>query len=71
MTRRDFGSVRKLPSGSFQARYTDRNGKTRSRSFATRKAAREHLAAACADLSRGRWQDPALARRRFGEYAEE
>jgi hypothetical protein len=69
MTRRDFGSVRRLPSGSFQARYTDRNGRTRSRTFATRNAAREHLAAACADLSRGRWQDSVLAQRRFGEYA--
>ena len=71
MTRRDFGNVRRLETGRFQARYVDRNGTTRTRSFDTKKQAAEHLAEARADLKRGRWQDPAIARRRFGEYAEE
>ncbi|MBA3631068.1 MAG: hypothetical protein H0W55_15605 [Actinobacteria bacterium] len=71
MTRRDFGNVRRLESGRFQARYVDRNGKTRTVSFDSKKEAAEHLAEARADLKRGRWQDPSIARRRFGEYAQE
>ena len=71
MNRRDFGNVRRLPSGRYQARYVDRNGRSQVRTFETKKQAAEHLAEARADLSRGRWQDPTIARRRFGEYAEE
>ena len=63
--------MRVLASGRFQARYVDRNGRTRSRSFDTRREAAEHLAEARTDLKRGRWLDPAIAGRRFGEYAEE
>lgn len=61
------------PAGDrrFQARYVDRNGKTRTISFDSKKEASEHLAEARADLKRGRWQDPKIARRRFGEYANE
>lgn len=71
MNRREFGNVRRLESGSFQARYTDLNGTTHARTFPTRRLASEHLAEARADLARGRWQDPSLARRRFGPYATE
>ena len=71
MNRRDFGNVRRLPSGRHQARYVDRNGRSQVRTFETKRQAAEHLAEARADLSRGRWQDPTIARRRFGEYAEE
>jgi integrase len=69
MSRREFGSVRQLPSKRWQARYTDRNGITRARSFVARKDAVQHLAEAQADLARGRWMDPALVKRKFGEYA--
>ena len=71
MSRRDFGSIRQVRSGRFQARYVDRNGRTRTASFDTKRLAVEHLAEVRADLKRGRWQDPTLARRRFGEYAQE
>ncbi len=71
MTRRDFGSVRRLESGRFQARYVDRNGRTRTTSFDTKRQAVEHLAEVRADLKRGGWQDPTIARCRFGEYAQE
>ena len=71
MSRRDFGSIRQVRSGRFQARYVDRNGRTRTATFDTKKQAAEHLAEVRADLKRGRWQDPTLARRRFGEYAQE
>lgn len=37
MTRRDFGNVRRLGSGRYQARYTNRNGATRARTFETKK----------------------------------
>ena len=71
MSRRDFGSLRQVRSGRFQARYVDRNGRTRTATFDTKKQAAEHLAEVRADLKRGRWQDPTIARRRFGEYAQE
>ncbi len=71
MTRRDFGSVRRLESGRFQARYVDRNGRTRATSFDTKRQAVEHLTEVRADLKRGGWQDPTIARCRFGEYAQE
>jgi integrase len=71
VNRRDFGTIRPLPSGSFQARYTDRNGRTQARSFDTRRKAAEHLAEAQSDLSRGRWQDPTQARRKLADYGQE
>lgn len=71
MSRRDFGSIRQKDSGRFQARYVDRNGVTRTRTFDTRREAGEHLAEVRADLKRRTWQDPTLGRRRLEAYAEE
>jgi integrase len=71
MTRREFGSVRQVTPRRWQARYTDRNNKTRTRNFGSRKDAAQHLAEVQADLARGHWTDPALAKRKFGDYATE
>ncbi|MEO6205631.1 MAG: site-specific integrase [Mycobacteriales bacterium] len=71
MSRREFGSVRQVSARRWQARYTDRNGRTRSRMLASRKEALQHLAEVQADLARGRWSDHELAQVRFGPYAQE
>jgi integrase len=61
MTRNQFGSVRKLPSGRFQARYIDASGAritartidNKALTFATEKQARIYLVHLQSDLERG------------------
>lgn len=71
MTRRraDFGTLRKLNSGRWQARYTDRSGVRRSRTFPTRGDASRFLAGTRADLDRGTWVDPTRGRGPLADYA--
>src|SRR4051794_22343052 len=71
MTRREFGNVRQVSPRRWQARYTDRGGASRSRTFPTRQAAVQHLAEVRADLARGQWLDPSLGQRKFCDYATE
>jgi integrase len=69
---RSFGTVRKLPSGRWQARYYDQTGvrHTAPRTFPTRGDANRFLAQAEADLLRGAWADPRLARTTFGDWVD-
>ncbi|MGH9137381.1 MAG: site-specific integrase, partial [Acidimicrobiales bacterium] len=69
--RRHFGSVRKLPSGRFQARYHDATGRrhTAPSTFASKGAAQRWLASVETDLTRGDWCDPALGRITVAEWA--
>lgn len=63
MPRSQFGTVRKLPSGRFQARYTGPDDVRRTvGSFETKKAAREALAALQADIATqgDSWKAPGL-----------
>jgi integrase len=71
MSRRRFGSVRRLPSGRWQARYRTNDGRqhTAPETFATKTAATRHLAQVETDLSRGQWSDPRLGRTTFREWA--
>jgi integrase len=71
MSRRRFGSVRRLPSGRWQARYrtTDGHQHTAPETFATKADATRHLAQVETDLSRGQWSDPRLGRTSFAEWA--
>src|SRR4051812_21518912 len=69
MRRRDFGSVRTLPSGRVQARYTDPGGRMRAATFATKREASRWLAEAAVELGRGTWRDPDAGRVSFREYA--
>lgn len=66
-----WGSVRKLPSGRYQARYTV-NGRAHSAptTFATKREADAFLAGVRADLGRGRWMDPSAAAVPLRAYAE-
>jgi integrase len=69
--RRDFGSVRRLPSGRWQARWRDGAGSARSRAFATRGDASRHLARVRTEIDRGEWFDPDAGRQLLRAYAEE
>jgi integrase len=71
MSRRRFGSVRRLPSGRWQARYRTNDGRqhTAPETFATKTEATRHLAQVETDLSRGQWSDPRLGRTTFTEWA--
>lgn len=70
-SRATFGSVRKLPSGRYQARYSDAklNRYTAPQTFATNRQAQDWLATVRADLVRGTWRAPELGTVTVGEYA--
>jgi integrase len=69
--RRRFGSVRKLPSGRYQASFIGPSGKrqTAPDTFRTKAEAGRWLAEAETDLARGTWVDERLGRETFGNYA--
>jgi integrase len=63
------GSVRKDSRGvGWQARYRDRSGRQRTRNFSSKIEARAFLGMVEADLARGIWTDPSLAKVRFSTY---
>jgi integrase len=70
--RRRTGSVRRLSSGRWQARYWDATGNrvAAPKTFATKGDARRWLAAVETDMSRGEWQDPRLGDVPFAEWAD-
>lgn len=73
-SRRQFGRVRKLPSGRYQARYLDpRNNKDTPApsTFATKSEATRWLATVEADLSRGELLDQRQAKRSFSDWSQE
>jgi integrase len=64
--------VRRARSGTgWEARYRDPMGKERGRTFSTKREAELFLARQSADIQRGDYLDPRLARTTFGEWAEE
>jgi integrase len=69
---RSFGTARRLPSGRWQVRYYDQAGvrHTAPRTFLSKVDANRYLAQVEADLLRGAWTDPRLARITFGEWVE-
>lgn len=69
--RRDFGSIRRLPSGRWQVRYrNDANHLVAaSHTFATKAEASNHLASIQTDQARGVWVDPTAGQVPFEEYA--
>jgi integrase len=73
MSRRQFGTVRRLPSGRWQARY--RNGLdervTAPQTFVTKGDAQRWLAVTQADLLRGTYVDPTAGQVTFARWAEE
>lgn len=73
MNRRHFGTVRKLPSGRWQARFQDPTGRrqTAPKTFATKTDANRWLVQAEVDINRGAWLDQELGRTPFGQYARQ
>ena len=69
---RSFGTARRLPSGRWQVRYYDHAGvrHTAPRTFPSKADANRYLAQVEADLLRGAWTDPRLARITFGAWVE-
>ncbi len=70
--RRRFGSLRHLPSGRWQARYSSPADEriTAPATFATKGDAQRWLSAAETDLARGDWHDPRLGEIPFDEWAQ-
>ncbi len=68
--KRRFGSVRKLPSGSWQARYTGPDGLYRNApsTFDTKRAAEQWLVETEAEMLRGDWLDPDAGTIPLDEY---
>ena len=58
MTRRHFGSVRKRPSGRWQALFWQDERVQSAGTFATKADAQACLSAMETDLRRGKWIDP-------------
>lgn len=68
--RRTWGGIRKLPSGRYQARYVDHEGRRHiaPQTFASKRDADAWLATNRADLLRGTWRDPDAGTERLGDY---
>jgi integrase len=69
--RRQFGRVRKLPSGRYQARYVGPDGLLRPapETFRTKRDADDWLADKQTEVRRGDWHDPDAGKVLFGAYA--
>ena len=67
-----FGTVRRLPSGRYQARFTDAGlqRRTAPTTFATKREAEDYLATVRADMVRGHWRAPELGAITVAAYAE-
>jgi hypothetical protein len=70
--RRGFGSVRRLPSGRWQARYRTDDGAMvpAPATFPTKRDADDWLATVQADMSRGTWLDPSKSGITLITYAQ-
>lgn len=73
MPHRSFGSVRELPSGRFQARWTGADGKEHKApaTFIGKTEAREWLSEQETDRRRGAWVDPEKGRSTLEVYAKD
>jgi hypothetical protein len=70
--KRQFGTVRKLPSGRWQARYRDNSGEiiAAPTTFPTKTDATRFLAVVGADMERGPYIDPRVGRVTLVEWSE-
>jgi integrase len=72
--RRQFGAVRQLPSGRWQARFRDpetNRYRTAEHTFPTKTAASKWLSAMETDMARGTWHDPKRGEVSFADVAEQ
>src|ERR1700761_7542434 len=70
---RQFGNIRKLRSGRYQARYRGPDGQLRSAptTFERKADASRWLSRTETELSKGDWLAPELGKRPFCEYADQ
>jgi integrase len=70
---RQFGNIRKLPSGRYQARYRGPDGKLRSapHTFDRKSDAARWLSLKQAEISKGEWLAPELGEQKFREFADQ
>lgn len=68
---RQFGNIRKLPSGRYQARYRGPDGQLRSApvTFDRKTDASRWLSLKETEVSKGEWIAPELGKQKFREYA--
>ncbi len=71
MAKRTFGSVDRLPSGRYRARYLGPDGRRHTKIFDTKADAWAWLASQQTDLLRKSWRAPNVSSRTVGEYAED
>jgi integrase len=64
-------SIRRKPSGRWEARYRDPSGRLRGKTFDTKAEASRYLQRVGVDMQRGEYVDPAAGKARFEEVAEE
>ncbi|MGE0877326.1 MAG: tyrosine-type recombinase/integrase [Acidimicrobiia bacterium] len=70
--RRQYGTIRRLPSGRWQARRNEDGRQVAApTTFATKAEANAWLSATETDIARGRWIDPARGEVAFGTYARD
>ena len=71
MNRRHFGSIRKLPSGFWQATYKyEGKGYRGPKTFQAKADALAYLATVETDVMRGSWINPDLTETRFSVIAD-
>lgn len=72
MNKRAFGSVRRLPSGRWQARYQDPSGRVRAadHTFLSKSEATRWLTLAESQMLKGEWLDPDLGQIRLDRWSE-
>jgi integrase len=62
-------TIRKKPSGRYEARYRDPSGRLRGKTFTTKKAAQDFLNRTGTEIGDRAWRDPALGKVRLSEYS--
>jgi len=60
--------IRKKPSGRYEARYRDPNGRLRGKTFSTKREAQQFLDRTGTDIVDQAWRDPALGKVKLEEY---
>lgn len=71
MAKQIFGSVDRLPSGRYRARYLGPDGRRHAKVFGAKGDAWAWLATQQTDLVRRSWRAPNTSHRRVGDYAED
>ena len=73
MSKRQFGTIRKLPSGRWQARYPDGSGRKvpADRTFPTKADAAQFLASVQTDMARGQFLDPREGKITLAQWTDE